>query len=95
MKRIFCSGEQGLAAARQSNVHLLEIYDIVAGTRKCDTILTVEDLEVANFELKKALCTDVKDDIQLRRTIKAMKSISMILRDYGLQCPPVCCMRGS
>jgi hypothetical protein len=54
----------------------------------------VEDLEVANFELKKALCTDVKDEIQLRRTIKAMKSISMMLRDYGLQCPPVCCMRG-
>ncbi|KAI1302677.1 hypothetical protein EDD11_005590 [Mortierella claussenii] len=66
-----------LALNLQSNVHLLEIYDIVAGTRKCNTILTVEDLEVANFELKEALCTDVKDDIQLRRTIKAMKSIRM------------------
>lgn len=87
-------GEQGLAAARQLNSHLFQIFDIIAGTRKCDTILTVEDLEVANFELKKGLCTDVKDEIQLRRTIKAMKSISMILRDYGLQCPPVCCMRG-
>ncbi|KAI1302135.1 hypothetical protein EDD11_005728 [Mortierella claussenii] len=78
-------GEQGLAAARQSNLHLFRIFDIIAGTRKCDTILTVEDLEVANFELKKALCTDVKDEIQLRRTIKAMKSISLMLRDYGLQ----------
>lgn len=94
MKRILYSGEQGLAAARQLNSHLFQIFDIIAGTRKCDTILTVEDLEVANFELKKGLCTDVKDEIQLRRTIKAMKSISMILRDYGLQCPPVCCMRG-
>ncbi|KAF9280621.1 hypothetical protein BGZ74_002558 [Mortierella antarctica] len=56
--------------------------------------MTVEHLEVANFELKKALCTDVKDDIQLRRTIKAMKSISLLLRKYGLDCPPVCCMRG-
>ncbi|KAF9967093.1 hypothetical protein BGZ73_000691 [Actinomortierella ambigua] len=37
----------------------------------------LEDLEVANFELKKGLCTDVKDDIQLRRTIKAMKSIEL------------------
>ncbi|KAF9917251.1 hypothetical protein FBU30_000840, partial [Linnemannia zychae] len=70
-------GEQGLAAARQSNLHLFRIFDIIAGTRKCDTILTVEDLEVANFELKKGLCTDVKDEIQLRRTIKAMKSIRM------------------
>ncbi|KAF8932633.1 hypothetical protein BGZ47_011269 [Haplosporangium gracile] len=70
-------GEQGLAAARQSNSHLFRIFDIIAGTRKCDTILTVEDLEVANFELKKGLCTDVKDEIQLRRTIKAMKSIRM------------------
>ncbi|KAF9898758.1 hypothetical protein BX616_003644 [Lobosporangium transversale] len=87
-------GEQGLAAARQSNLHLFRIFDIIAGTRKCDTILTVEDLEVANFELKKGLCTDVKDDIQLRRTIKAMKSIGMLLKKYGLQCPPVCCMRG-
>lgn len=94
VKRILYSGEQGLAAARQSNSHLFRIFDIIAGTRKCDTILPVEDLEVANFELKKGLCTDVKDVIQLRRTIKAMKSISMILRDYGLQCPPVCCMRG-
>jgi hypothetical protein len=94
VRRILFSGEQGLAAARQSNTHLLEIFDIVAGTRKCDTILTVEDLEVANFELKKEMCTDVKDEIQLRRTIKAMKSISMILKDYGLLCPPVCCMKG-
>lgn len=56
--------------------------------------MTVEDLEVANFELKKASCTDIKDDIQLRRTIKAMKSVMLILRNYGLDCPPVCCMRG-
>ncbi|KAI1290498.1 hypothetical protein EDD11_009222 [Mortierella claussenii] len=86
-------GEQGLAAARQSNLDLFEIFGISAGTRKCDSIMTVEHLEVANFELKKALCTDVKDDIQLRRTIKAMKSISLLLRNYGLECPPVCCMR--
>ncbi|KAF9999157.1 hypothetical protein BGZ65_005444 [Modicella reniformis] len=88
-------GEQGLAAARQSNLDLFGIFDIIAGTRKCDSIImTVEDLEVANFELKKALCTDVKDGIQLRRTIKAMKSIMLILRKYELDCPPACCMRG-
>ncbi|KAG0247422.1 hypothetical protein BG011_001539, partial [Mortierella polycephala] len=87
-------GEQGLAAARQSNLDLFGIFGINAGTRKCDSIMTVEHLEVANFELKKALCTDVKDDIQLRRTIKAMKSISLLLRNYGLDCPPVCVMRG-
>ncbi|KAF9912247.1 hypothetical protein EC991_000138 [Linnemannia zychae] len=87
-------GEQGLGAARQSNVHLFKIFDIIAGTRKCDSIMTVEDLEVANFELKKGMCTDIKDDIQLRRTIKAMKSIGAVLSDYGLDCPPVCCMRG-
>ncbi|KAF9926101.1 hypothetical protein FBU30_004278 [Linnemannia zychae] len=34
--------EQGIAAARQSNLHLFRIFDIIAGTRKCDTILTVE-----------------------------------------------------
>ncbi|KAK3837365.1 MAG: hypothetical protein J3R72DRAFT_512801 [Linnemannia gamsii] len=87
-------GEQGLTAARQSNLDLFEIFGIHAGTRKCDSIMTVEDLEVANFELKKALCTEIQDDIQLRRTIKATKSISVILRKYGLECPPVCCMRG-
>ncbi|GJJ71737.1 hypothetical protein EMPS_04094 [Entomortierella parvispora] len=87
-------GEQGLAAARQSNLDLFTIFGINAGTRKCDSIMTVEHLELANFELKKALCTDVKEDIQLRRTIKAMKSISLLLRNYGLMCPPVCVMRG-
>ncbi|KAG0334810.1 hypothetical protein BG004_000251, partial [Podila humilis] len=65
-------GEQGLVAARQSNLHLHRIFDIIAGSRKCDTILTVEDLEVANFELKKGSCTGIKDEIQLRRTIRAM-----------------------
>ncbi|KAG0364693.1 hypothetical protein BGZ54_007261 [Gamsiella multidivaricata] len=82
-------GEQGLTAARQSNLDLLDIFGINAGTRKCDSTMTVEDLEVANFELKKALCTDVKDDIQLHRTIKAMKPIILLLRNYGLDCPPI------
>ncbi|KAG0221220.1 hypothetical protein BGW41_007073 [Actinomortierella wolfii] len=87
-------GEQGLAAARQSNLDLFDIFGIVAGTRKCDSIMTVDNLEVANFELKKGMCTDIKDDIQLRRTIKAMKSIMLMLSKFSLDCPPVCCMRG-
>ncbi|KAF9111905.1 hypothetical protein BGX30_007420, partial [Mortierella sp. GBA39] len=53
--------------------------------RKCDTILTVEDLEVANFELKKGLCTGVKDEIQLRRTIKVMKSIRMEVAVFSMK----------
>ncbi|KAF9425137.1 hypothetical protein BGZ94_007806 [Podila epigama] len=87
-------GEQGLAAARQSNMDLLDLFGIVAGTRKCDSIMTVDNLEIANFELKKGMCTDIKDDIQLRRTIKAMKSIMLMLNKFSLDCPPVCCMRG-
>lgn len=84
----FFSGEQGLSAASLSNVDLFDIFGVAAKTRKCDSILTIEDLEIANFELKKGMCTDVKDDIQLRRTIKAMKSILLVLNKYCLECPP-------
>ncbi|KAG0378345.1 hypothetical protein BGX24_004077 [Mortierella sp. AD032] len=77
--------EPGLTAARQSNLDLFEIFGIHAGTRKRDSIMTVEDLEVANFELKKALCTEIQDDIQLRRTIKATKSIRMEATAFSLK----------
>lgn len=87
-------GEQGCAAARLSSSIVSTFFDTATSTRKCDCILSVDGLEVANFEAKKGACSELDLAIQLRKNIKINKSILLQLERYGVGCPPILCIHG-
>lgn len=88
-------GEQGCAAAKLSSSIVSTFFDTATSTRKCDCILSVDGLEVANFEAKKGACSELDLAIQLRKNIKINKSILLQLERYGVGCPPILCIHGT
>ncbi|KAF9374107.1 hypothetical protein BGX21_004236, partial [Mortierella sp. AD011] len=82
-------GEQGCAATKLSNSDLSSVFQANSVPRKCDCILTVDGLEVANFEAKKEAASNMDKAVQLRKNIKINKSILLELEKYNIECPPI------
>ncbi|KAF9944995.1 hypothetical protein BGZ65_011323 [Modicella reniformis] len=80
-------GEQGCAAAALSKSQLEAVFDTGSSTRKCDCLLTVGNVEIGNFESKRASSPKVDVASQLRKNMKINKSILLELERYELECP--------
>ncbi|KAF9997788.1 hypothetical protein BGZ79_008521, partial [Entomortierella chlamydospora] len=83
----FHLGEQGSAATSLSKSLLAQVFETGATARKCDCILSIDGLEVGNFECKRAGASKQEVAFQLRKNLKINKSILRELEKYGLECP--------
>lgn len=82
-------------ATKLSNSALSSIFQTSSTARKCDCILTVDGLEVANFEAKKETASNVDKALQFRKNIKINKSILLELESYNIECPPILDIHGT
>ncbi|KAF9939828.1 hypothetical protein BGZ65_009264 [Modicella reniformis] len=87
-------GEQGCTATTLSKSMLSEAFDTGATTRKCDCLLTVDGIEVGNFEAKRESTSSIDVAVQLRKNAKINKSILLELKKYGIECPPLLNIHG-
>ncbi|KAF9355029.1 hypothetical protein BGX26_007059 [Mortierella sp. AD094] len=87
-------GEQGCAATTLSKSMLAEVFETGNTTRKCDCLLTVDGLEVGNFEAKRESSSVLEAAVQLRKNAKINKSILLELEKYELECPPILNIQG-
>jgi len=62
--------------------------------RKCDGLLTVNLIEVGNFEVKRAGASKLEVACQLRKNVKVNKSILLKLDKYELECPLLLSVHG-
>ncbi|KAG0365904.1 hypothetical protein BGZ54_006071, partial [Gamsiella multidivaricata] len=72
-------GKQGCAATALSRSRLADVFNTGANARKCDCLLTVGGLEVANFEYKRGTANKQEVAFQLRKNLKINKSILLEL----------------
>ncbi|KAF9080807.1 hypothetical protein BGX27_005227, partial [Mortierella sp. AM989] len=72
-------GEQGCAATTLSKSMLAEVFETGNATRKCDCLLSVDGLDVGNFEAKRECASDQEVAVQLRKNAKINKSILLEL----------------
>ncbi|KAF9902892.1 hypothetical protein BX616_001778 [Lobosporangium transversale] len=88
-------GEQGCAATTLSKSMLAEAFNTGCNTRKCDCLLTVDGMEVGNFEAKRGSCGPIDVAVQLRKNAKINKSILLELEKHGIGCPPLLNIQGT
>ncbi|KAF9393661.1 hypothetical protein BGZ94_006764, partial [Podila epigama] len=72
-------GEQGCSASALSKSKLADVFETGTTARKCDGLLSVESVEVGNFECKRAGASRQEVACQLRKNIKINKSILLEL----------------
>ncbi|KAF9106169.1 hypothetical protein BGX29_010314 [Mortierella sp. GBA35] len=82
-------GEQGCKAAALSKSELAAIFDTGTTARKCDILLKVAGLEVANFEAKGSRATPDDLTVQRLKNTKINKSIQLVLDKYDVTVPPL------
>ncbi|KAG0051954.1 hypothetical protein BGZ83_003173 [Gryganskiella cystojenkinii] len=88
------TGEQGCSASALSKSKLADVFDMGTMPRKCDGILSVDSIEIGNFEFKRASASKLEVACQLRKAIKINKSILLELDKYELECPPLLSVHG-
>ncbi|KAG9069617.1 hypothetical protein KI688_010521 [Linnemannia hyalina] len=79
-------GEQGCSASGLSKSKLADVFETGTMPRKCDGLLSVNSVEVGNFEFKRASASKLEVACQLRKNIKINKSILLELDKYELEC---------
>ncbi|KAF9997084.1 hypothetical protein BGZ79_009189 [Entomortierella chlamydospora] len=88
-------GETGSSSTVISKSALAEVYGIGKEARKCDCLLTVDGLEICNFEAKRKGTNATDVAIQLRKNSKIAKSIALELEHLGIGCPPILNIHGN
>ncbi|KAF9174265.1 hypothetical protein BGX20_000316 [Mortierella sp. AD010] len=88
-------GETGSSATAISKSALADVYGVGKEARKCDCLLTVDGLEIANFEAKRKGTGTTDLAIQLRKNSKIAKSIALELDHLGVDHPPILNIHGN
>ncbi|KAG0325514.1 hypothetical protein BGZ99_000568 [Dissophora globulifera] len=87
-------GEQGCSASALSKSKLADVFETGTTARKCDGLLSVNAVEVGNFEFKRAGASKLEVACQLRKNIKINKRNLLELDKYELECPVLLSVHG-
>ncbi|KAF9355675.1 hypothetical protein BGX26_006265 [Mortierella sp. AD094] len=82
-------GDRACAVTNLSKSFLAWAFDVGNNGRKCDFILKVGSVEVANFEAKRKTASKVEVAAQFRKNAKINESISLTIDKCELRSPPL------